>query len=98
MPKTRNGKGVPLVVTTAHRGVFFGYGTPGNADTIRLTQARMCVYWSVSMRGVLGLAVQGPDKDCKIGFAVPALTLRDVTSVTEASPEAAKKWETGPWR
>jgi hypothetical protein len=96
--KASNGKGIPLVVTTAHRGVFFGYGKPTTDSEIRLTEARMCVYWSAAMRGVLGLATVGPDKDCKIGFAVPVLTLRDVTSITEVSPEAVAKWEQGPWR
>jgi hypothetical protein len=89
---------VPLLVTTAHKGVFFGYGQPSDKPTIRITQARMCVYWSADCKGVLGLAATGPSDTCKIGPAVPALTLRDVTSVAECSPEAAKKWEEGPWK
>lgn len=88
---------VPLVVTTAHRGVFFGYGTPTTESIIRIEKARMCVYWSAGVRSVLGLAANGPDKSCKIGPAVPAITLRDVTSVMEVSVEAAAKWEGAPW-
>ena len=90
-------KSIPLLVTTAHRGVFFGYGQPGDAETIALTQARMCVYWSADMRGVMGLAAQGPSKSCKIGPAVPSLILRNVTAVIECTAEAAKRWEEGPW-
>lgn len=89
---------VPLVCTTALRGVFFGYGRPTEDKTIRLTQCRMCVYWSAGVKGVLGLAATGPQADCKITPAVPALTLQDVTSVMECSEEAAKAWEKGPWR
>lgn len=87
----------PLVVTTEHRGVFFGYGTPTTDKTIRLERARMCVYWSADVKGVLGLAATGPSKDCRIGPAVPAITLAAVTSVMECSDESEKAWEKGPW-
>ena len=88
----------PLVVTTEHRGVFFGYGTPSTSKEIRLEKARMAVYWSVDVKGVLGLASGGPTGSCRIGPAVPALTLQGVTSIMECSPEAAACWESGPWR
>lgn len=90
-------KSVPLVVTTAHKGVFFGYGTPKLAKSIRLTKVRMAVYWSSNVKGVLGLAVTGPLSGCKISPAVPAMSLDAVTSVMEATPEAAKAWESGLW-
>jgi hypothetical protein len=86
-----------LVVTTAHRGVFFGYGTPSDAATIVLERARMCVYWSAELKGVCGLAAQGPSKSCRIGPAVPRLTLREVTAVMEATEDAAKNWEKELW-
>lgn len=92
-----NETGIPLVVTTAHRGVFFGYGTPSTDKTIRLTRARMCLYWSDDVKGVVGLASTGPTKTCRIGPAAPAMTLHDVTCVMEASDEAAIKWEEAPW-
>ena len=97
MKKTNNAKPIPLVVTTAHKGVFFGYGTPTTQKTIRLTNARMCVYWSVDVKSVVGLAATGPSKTCRIGPAAPAMTLYDVTSAMECSPTAAEKWETSPW-
>ena len=63
----------PVVVTTAHRGVFFGYidGKPTDAPTIRIERARMCVYWSADIKGVLGLAATGPSKDCRRGRSWP---------------------------
>jgi hypothetical protein len=88
----------PLVVTTAHKGVFFGYGTPSDAKTIRLENCRMCVYWSDETKGVLGLAATGPVGGCKITPAVPAMTLQDVTGCMEASAESAKAWEKGMWQ
>ena len=86
----------PLLVTTAHKGVFFGYGLPTEAKTVRLKRARMCVYWSADVRGVLGLAGKGPTTNCKIGPAVPSITLQDVTSVVEVSDVARLAWEAEP--
>ena len=86
-----------LVVTTEHKGVFFGYGEPTTDKIIRLEKARMCVYWSSDVRGVLGLAASGPSNSCRIGPAVPAITLQDVTSIIEASDKAIEAWEKGPW-
>lgn len=88
---------VPLVVTTAHRGVFFGFGKPTENKTLRLRDAQMCVYWAADVKGVLGLASKGPSKSCRIGPPVPAITLQDITSITEASEEAAKAWAKQPW-
>lgn len=91
-------KSVPLLVTTQHKGVFFGYGTPTTASEIILEKARMCIYWSNDMKGVLGLATIGPSKTCRVGLAVPSLMLRAVTSISEVTDEAKKAWEKGPWQ
>src|SRR5688572_20319081 len=56
----------PLIVTTAHKGVFFGYGVNNGENTIRIERARMCVYWSADVKGVVGLAATGPTKGCRI--------------------------------
>ncbi len=87
----------PVVVTTAHRGVFFGYGVPSPEKVIRIEKARMCVYWDTAAKSVLGMAANGPTKGCRIGPAVPAITLTDVTSVMEISEDAAKAFEAAPW-
>jgi hypothetical protein len=91
-------KNIPLVVTTAHKGVFFGYGKPTTNKIIRLEKAQMCVYWSQDVHGVLGLAAIGPSSSCKIGPPVPAMTLQDVTGVMEASKKAESAWANQPWK
>ena len=92
----KNGKQA-LVVTTEHRGVFFGYGEPTTESTIRLERARMCVYWPTENRGVVGLAADGPKRGSKVGPSAPAITLRDVTAIMECTSEAVKAWESSPW-
>jgi hypothetical protein len=86
-----------LIVTTEHRGVFFGYGKPTTEPTIRIEQAQMCVHWSSDVKGVTGLAANGPTKGCRIGPPAPAITLQKVTSVMEVSPAAEAKWKEQPW-
>lgn len=90
MPK-KDEKGRPVVVTTAHRGVFFGYATDTDGETISLKQSRLCIYWTADLRGFMGLAAMGPGSGCKIGPAAD-ITLRSVTSVMEVTPEAEKRW------
>ena len=86
------------IVTTEHRGVFFGYAVDTDGDQIKLRAARLCVYWSSDMRGFMGLASSGPSKDCKIGPSAD-ITLRKITSVVEVTnPEAITRWESAPWR
>lgn len=87
-----------VLVTTIHRGVFFGYASAGvKHKSITISNARNCVYWSAEVKGFLGLAANGPSSSCKIGPKVPKLTLTDVTSVSEVTPEATKKWEKSLW-
>ena len=88
----------PVLVTTAHRGVFFGYlnGSP-SGEIVKLKRARLCVYWTADLRGFMGLAAHGPTESCKIGPAAD-IELRAVTAVVEVTPEAVAKWEAAPWR
>jgi hypothetical protein len=87
----------PVIVTTAHRGVFFGYATDTDGDTIALKRSRLCVYWSDDCRGFMGLAANGPTASCRIG--PPAdITLRNVTAVLEVTPDAQTRWEAGAWK
>lgn len=88
---------VPLIVTTEHRGVFFGYGVPTTDTTIRLEQAQMCIRWTSDVHGITGLAAQGPSATCRIGPPAPAITLHKVTAIMEVSPEAEAKWKSQPW-
>lgn len=85
-----------VIVTTAHRGIFFGYASETSGTVIGLRAARLCVYWTADLRGFMGLASIGPGKSCKIGPAAD-IEVRDITSVMEVSPEAVEKWEKAPW-
>jgi len=85
-----------VLVTTAHRGLFFGYASETGGETIKLRAARLCVYWSGDLRGFMGLASVGPNDNCKIGPAAD-IELRSITSVSEVSPEAIERWEKAPW-
>ena len=92
--------GRPVVVTTEHRGVFFGYVPEGavlDAKTIRIERARNCIYWDAEVRGVVGLAARGPIKESRVGPAAKAITLQNVTAVIEVTPAAAAIWESEPW-
>lgn len=93
---TKTQKPRAVLVTTEHRGVFFGYATDTSGETITLKNARNCIYWSASVKGFLGLAATGPNADCKIGPRAD-LTLRAITSVAEVTPEAVTAWEAQPW-
>lgn len=85
-----------VMVTTAHRGVFFGYADSTDGETITLRRARLCVYWSADVKGFMGLAATGPSRTCRIG--PPAdITLRAITAVVEVTSSAAKAWEEQPW-
>src|SRR5208283_1005402 len=76
-----------VVVTTAHRGVFFGYATDVDGAVINLRAARNCVSWSSDVRGFIGLAATGPSERCRVGPAAD-IQLRDITSVIQCTPEA----------
>ena len=85
-----------VLVTTEHRGVFFGYATETSGDTIKLRAARNCIYWPATNKGFLGLASDGPHKGAKVG--PPAtLELRKITSVADCTEAAVKAWEAAPW-
>lgn len=88
----------PVLVTTEHRGVFFGYlrGPYDGGSLVSLTRARLAVYWSSAMGGFMGLASTGPDSQCRIGPRAD-ITLRGVTAVTDVTPEATAKWESAAW-
>jgi hypothetical protein len=94
--KVNGGKSRPVLVTTEHRGVFFGYAEDTDGETIELKKARLCIYWSKDVKGFMGLAANGPSVNCRIG--PPAeITLRKITAVAEVTPTAVEAWEKAPW-
>lgn len=85
-----------VVVTTAHRGVFFGYATEIDGAIIKLRAARNCLYWPSENKGFIGLATMGPLKGARVGPAAN-ISLRDITGVVECSADAVVAWESAPW-
>ena len=96
---------IPILVTTEFRGVFFGYVTRGDGlmpripenREITLMNARNCVHWTKEVKGVFGLAANGPVNGCRVGHAVKAIALCGVTSITVCTEAAAERWEAAPW-
>lgn len=89
-------KKIPVLVTTQHRGVFFGLANPDltRERIIELTDCRNCLYWSRDTGGFLGLASHGPTNDCRVGKLAPLpVILHDITSVSHCTPEAAERWK-----
>jgi hypothetical protein len=90
----------PVVITTgADKGVFFGYLEKHDQKekVVTLIDCRMCVYWSHDVRGVVGLAKNGPTTNCKITAAAPKAIIANVNAVFVCTDEATKAWEVGPW-
>ena len=92
----RNKKERAVLVTTAHRGVFFGYAVETDGAIIKLRAARNCIYWSTDVKGFMGLAATGPTASCKIGPAAD-IDVRDITSVVAVTDAATEAWEKAPW-
>lgn len=94
-------KKIPVLITTDNtkRGVFMGFIDPKDADkeTLEAEDVRMAVYWSQDVRGVLGLAANGPTKSCRITPAAKKAVIKGVTAVLEVSDKAVKAWEKEPW-
>ena len=83
---------IPVVVCTDKRAVVFGYCSDTTARPIKLSAARMCLYWSSDVGGVFGLADNGPTIDCKISATLPEITLEGVTAIMSVETNAEKAW------
>lgn len=88
----------PVLITTANRGVFFGYldsDYKEGAPNAKLTNARNCLYWSRTCGGFMGLAANGPLGDSRVG-AVASGEVRNITSVFDVTEAAEKVWNEKP--
>lgn len=87
-----------VLITTAHRGVFFGelVGEP-TKEKVTLRECRNCVSWDVGIKGFLGLAIDGPSDKCRVGPAAHEMTLYDITSVAKVTEKAVRRWQSEPW-
>lgn len=86
-----------VLVTTLHRGVFFGFTTDPEAEPIRMRGLRCALYWSADVGGFTGLAEIGPTKDCRISATNPNVSIvRGVTFVSPVTDAAQKAWTNAP--
>lgn len=81
-----------VLITTEHRGVFFGKLTEESGDVVTLQEARCAIRWATT-GGFLELAKKGPNANSKVGDEAPEIILRDVTSTTRCTPEAVEAWK-----
>jgi hypothetical protein len=84
----------PVLVTTAHRGVFAGLvpvEQDMNARTLALTNAKMAISWGTT-RGVMELAQTGPTSKSRISAPADIPALHDVTAIFAITTEAWEKW------
>lgn len=83
--------GVPVLVTTDKRGVFFGFANPAELDVNRpsltLTRGQMVIRWSADMQGIVGLVSRGPSESCRISPAAGTIQINGITSIMMADPE-----------
>ena len=90
-----------VLITTDKRGVFMGYINDKDYDktnkSITALDIRMCNYWSNDVKGVVGLAANGPSKNCRISKAAPKGLLEGITAILELTPKAEKAWKKEPW-
>jgi len=80
--------------------VFFGYATESELESEApwIENLRLCVRWSESTRGVIGLASVGPRDGSRVTPAAPGMRLRNrIEGYIECTPEAIERWEAGPW-
>jgi len=86
-----------VLVTTSHRGVFFGYANNTDGNVIKLRAGRLCIYWPATNKGFMGLAAMGPLDGSRVG--PPAdIEIRNITAVLEVTPAAVDRWESSPWK
>jgi len=91
----------PIIVCTEYRGIFFGYVSEDTdlfSSTITLENCRNCIRFDASIKGFGGLASTGPNKECRIGPAMPWFQARKVTAVIGVTSEAVEAWENAPWK
>ena len=86
-----------VVVTTKHRGVFYGQlDSEITPESVELINCRNCLRWGKA-NGFIGLAANGPGPGHRVGPAAPRITLHDITAVVECSDEAIKAWDAATW-
>lgn len=88
----------PVLVTTEHRGVFFGYADDiaTAPEKITLRNMRNCIQWR-GLKGFLELTTTGPTGQCRVGPAAAQGDLFKITGVWDVEAKAVEAWEAAPW-
>lgn len=79
-----------VIVTTEHRGVFFGQigkASPNQTEAT-LKDAVMVIRFGTT-QGLAQLGATGPTENTKLSALVPKWHIRKITSMVEVSPAAA---------
>lgn len=85
----------PVMITTAHRGVFAGLIEDDQdltAKAMPLKAAKMAIYFGTT-KGVMQLAETGPTSNSRISAPADIPMLHDITGIFEITPEAWKAWQ-----
>lgn len=90
--KSKSVPGRAVLVTTVHRGVFYGRLVEQVGDKVTLEKARCAIRWGTE-HGFLQLASDGPGSGSKIGSQADRIELYGVTSIADVSRAAQIKWE-----
>lgn len=84
-----------ILITTKHRGVFFGQVEDGKDLTpttlTDIKNARMAIRWRTK-NGVMELCEAGPNLHTKVGDKADINVLHDITAIFHVTEEAAEKW------
>ena len=98
MAKQKNGAARAVLITTEHRGVFFGYVEDEGKfpEAVTLTKMRNCIQWR-GLNGFLELTTTGPIAACRVGPAAERGTLAKCTGMWDVEPVAVAAWEAAPW-
>jgi hypothetical protein len=84
----------PVLITTAHRGVFAGLipmDQNMSARSMPLKSARMAIRWGTT-KGVMQLAETGPTEDSRISATADVPMLNDITAIFAITDDAWAKW------
>lgn len=85
-------KGKYVLVTTLHRGVFFGKLVSESKESAVLKEVRCAIKFG-TRGGFLELANKGPNHNSRIGDQVEQIKLYDITSVTLVTETALEAWK-----
>lgn len=84
-----------ILVTTAHRGVWFAQVSPDADLTAKmltdLRNCRMAIYWGTT-KGLQQLCHTGPTESSRISAPADIPVLHDVTAVFAVTDQAAAVW------